>query len=577
MNRFFKLLFLLATMYFVVIMAVYAYAVPSRKGIILVTTTTEATTEESTEETTEEAKEEETEETEETTLIEKPAEITTVVSGFSLPPYDENGVAYTGKTLEAYNIAANTFKDKWTAVTAPVAAETTEYSDEVYSIKSKTFDFGSSKFVIKRYNFNTTVPSAETATASSDSTLKTDIERLNQSIEITGNTIELRYVQPDTNEWYMTANYENTIKQTLFIDTDTHHMIISVPGVYSNKFENSTLEYRPEYEDIITIVKTDTGYSLNFSFPKSADMIGEIWYLESSEPLANWNDSTHFATLKQDLAIERRFSWDGYYFRTPNNYVPYSDTMLYRHPSNYAGASFTRYGSFPASFDLGYVFTYTAMKNQNEKGYWATGPKSGWLAGDFSIGGNFYDTRFNTDFAENLLLAYKRYNNDEFLFALTKYAEYFIEHANKESYTTKNGGLLVQDYGYDMEHIDTHVSLNHQLAELNLLYKIYGVTRQEKYKDLADTMLKAIEDTQDQWVLANNNLNYAIYYVAGTNPMVDYPYLTYNDLLQTKALYKKIYGKENSVIEYLLSCKLDWMTANGVTGYNTIEIAESLI
>ena len=74
--------------------------------------------------------------------------------------------------------------------------------------------------------------------------------------------------------------------------------------------------------------------------------------------------------------------------------------------------------------------------------------KSGWLATDFNIAAGFYDTRFNTDFGCNLIDAYKRYNNTQFLMAACKYAEFFLEHAEKNSYVTTNGGLLVEDYGY---------------------------------------------------------------------------------------------------------------------------------
>lgn len=555
MNRNLKILFVITTLFLVLCFAISVYAVPSKKGITLPsTTTTETTSEETTETTTEETTEQTTEKA---TVRETTTQMTTV--SFSLPNTDANGNPYTGANLEAYNIAAKTFKDKWTAITDPEIVEKVDYSDDTYSVKSKTFLFTNSQFVIKRYNFANTVTEGDT------------VKRLNQNINIESSTIEIRYLDPDTSQWYMSSNVENTKKQTLFIDTDKEHYILSVPAVYTNKFENNTLEYRPEYEQKVDITKTETGYSLNFSFPIDSGVIGEIWYVSSPEALADWNNSTHFDTLKQDLAISRRFSWDGYYFPTPSNYTPYSETMLYRHPSDYAGSSFARYGSFPAAFDLGYVFVYTCMQNQNDKNYWYTGPKSGWLAADFSIGANFYDTRFNTDFAESLIYAYKRYNNDKFLFAATKYCEYFIEHANTRSYATPNGGILVQDYDYDYNHIDTHCSLNHQLAELNFLYTMYNLTREEKYKTYADKMLKGIEDTQNEWVLENNNLNYALYYTGTTNTMVDYPYLTYNDLLNTKVLYKQIYGKENATIEYLIKCKKTWMDNNSIVGYNTIE------
>ena len=555
MNRNLKILFVITTLFLVLCFAISVYAVPSKKGITLPsTTTTETTSEETTETTTEETTEQTTEKA---TVRETTTQMTTV--SFSLPNTDANGNPYTGANLEAYNIAAKTFKDKWTAITDPEIVEKVDYSDDTYSVKSKTFLFTNSQFVIKRYNFANTITEGDT------------VKRLNQNINIEGSTIEIRYLDPDTSQWYMSSNVENTKKQTLFIDTDKEHYILSVPAVYTNKFENNTLEYRPEYEQKVDITKTETGYSLNFSFPIDSGVIGEIWYVSSPEALADWNNSTHFDTLKQDLAISRRFSWDGYYFPTPSSYTPYSETMLYRQPSNYAGSSFARYGSFPAAFDLGYVFVYTCMQNQNDKNYWYTGPKSAWLASDFSIGANFYDTRFNTDFAESLIYAYKRYNNDKFLFAATKYCEYFIEHANTRSYTTPNGGILVQDYDYDYNHIDTHCSLNHQLAELNFLYTMYNLTREEKYKTYADKMLKGIEDTQNEWVLEDNNLNYALYYTGTTNTMVDYPYLTYNDLLNTKVLYKQIYGKENATIEYLIKCKKTWMDNNSIVGYNTIE------
>lgn len=511
------------------------------------TTTTEATTEEETETTTEF----------DMSIYEGSAEITTIdVPEYSDNPVDENGNPLTGNALDAYNVVKNTYKDKWKAITEPEIKEEVIYNDADRTVKEKTFTFiNNDVFNIKRYTFNTTKE-----------------ERYSETITLPGSTFEMRYVSPETGEWYMSQNPTNVEKQTLYIDTDQAHLILSIPSVYTNnKFEYNTLEYNPELEEPVTIsVNPDNTVTITYTFPHDTNYIGEIWYLLSTEhALADWNNINHFNVLNNELANGRRFSWDGYYFTIPSNYIPYTETTLYRHPSNYVGASMTKYGDFLAAYDLGYVFTYTCMQNQNDKGYWATGPKSGWLSEDFNIGAGFYDTRFNTDFGVNLLNAYKRYNNDEFLMALCLYAEYFIDHAENNHYDTKNGGWLVEDYGYDYDHYRTHVSLNHQLAELNLLYSLYQTTREEKYKELADKMLLAVEDTRDQWVLANNNLNYALYYMAGTNAMVDYPYLTYNDLFETQSLYKTIYGKENDVIKYLMDCKMEWMLANNVTGYRT--------
>ncbi len=510
------------------------------------TTTTETTTEKQTETTTIDK-----------SKYESPVEISTIeLPSYSDNPVDKNGVPLTGNKLEAYNVMKNTHKDKWKAITAPKIEETVSTNDEFKTVKEKSFTFDNKDvFKIKRYTFNKLLP-----------------ERYTETITIEGNTLEMRYVNPETKQWYMSANPQNVAKETLYLDTDKTSIIVSLPSVYTNnKFENNTQEYNPELEEAVTITKNDDStFSITFSFPHNPDYVGEIWFLQSGgQKLADWNNINHFNVLKNELAGDRRFSWDGYYFRTPYNYLPYSETMLYRHPSNYVGASMTKYGDFLAAYDLGFVFTYTCMQNQNDLGYWATGPKSGWLSLDFNIGANFYDTRFNTDFAFNLIDAYKRYNNDEFLLAVCNYAEYFIDHATNNHYETKNGGWLVEDYGYDYEHHRTHVSLNHQLAELNVFYKLYQTTRETKYKDLADKMLLAVEDTKDEWVLANNNLNYALHYTACTNTMVDYPYLTYNDLFETQLIYKSIYGKENDVVKYLMDCKMEWMLANNVTGYRT--------
>lgn len=510
------------------------------------TTTTETTTEETTEATTEFDK----------SIYEGDVEITTnEATTYSDNPVDENGNPLTGNDLEAYNVVKNTYKDKWKAITEPEIKEEVIYNDADRTVKEKTFTFiNNDVFSIKRYTFN-----------------QTKEERYSETITLPGSKFEMRYVSNETGDWYMSQNPLNTEKQTLFIDTGEASIVLSIPSVYTNnKFEYNTLECNPDLEEPVTIEVNDDNTVITYTFPQDTNYIGEIWYLMSTEhTLADWNNINHFNVLNNELANERRFSWDGYYFKLPSNYIPYSDTMLYRQPSNYVGASMTKYGDFLAAYDLGYVFTYTCMQNQNSLGYWATGPKSGWLSEDFNIGANFYDTRFNTDFAVNLINAYKRYNNDEFLMSVCKYAEYFIDHAENNHYETKNGGWLVEDYGYDYDHNRTHVSLNHQLAELNVLYSLYQTTREEKYKELADKMLLAVEDTKDQWVLANNNLNYALYYMAGTNAMVDYPYLTYNDLFETQSLYKTIYGKENDVIKYLMDCKMEWMTANNVTGYRT--------
>ncbi len=485
-----------------------------------------------------------------TTVVETSTQATTARTDMPAA-VDENGEPLTGDALKAYNIVANTFKDKWTSELNVDPSISVVHNDDMYTATEKCFKFpGGNVYAITRFRFN-----------------KNSEERLEQTIEIPGSQIQIRYIDNDTSRWYMSSDIKNTEKQTLFIDTDQAHYIISLPSVYSNKFENGTLEAKPELEEKINIEKSESGYTLKYSYPVDTSLIGEIWYLKSDKALVDWTKSEQFKVLHQDLSVTRRISWDGYYFPTPDTYTPYSETMFYRQPSDYPGAAFTKDATFPAAYDLGYVFTYTCMQNQDATGFWPTPPKSGWLAKDFNIGANFYDTRFNTDFGENLLYAYKRYNNSKFLYAAVRYCEYFIHHAENYGYETQNKGVLVQDYGYHFTHTNTHVSLNHQLAELIFLYKVYQITHEVRYKELADKMLQGVIDTQSQWVLPSGNLNYALFYTSDTNTMVDYPFLTYNDLKHTKEIYYEIYKKEVSTIEYLMNCKMQWMIENNVTDY----------
>lgn len=396
-------------------------------------------------------------------------------------------------------------------------------------------------------------------------------QRYSSAVTIPGNTIEIRYVDPVTKQWVLTGdlNKLKDIKTTLFINTDVNSAVISVPGVYKNMFTSNTLEILREDENPISITHSDGVYTISFSFPQDTSKIGEIWCLQSPNKLVDWTNQSNYNYLKaHDLSIERRWSWDGYYFITPSNYIPGGENILYRHAANYTGSSFARYGESPAAIDLGFIMTSVCLENQNSEGFWETGPMSQWLKADFDINGNFYDTRFSTDFGVNLIFAYKRYNHKPFLDGAIKYGEYFLKHAQNNHYDV-NDGWLVEDYAPSASqeaHKRTHVSLNHQTAEINFLYYLYKETKDSRFSETADKMLKGIEYTKNKWVQNNGNLNYALMYNGTNNVMIDYPYLTYNDLFELKSILSG-YGIQNITINYLMECKKGYMDKNGITEY----------
>ncbi len=462
-------------------------------------------------------------------------------------------------------IAAETdgFEDLYDSLTAETGQyENPDYKTYIYQdsevcraeIKSFAFESGD-LFELYNYTFSQNSHQGNSLT---------------NGFSIPGSSISIRYYNMKKGHWTKVTDINNLPKETLFIDTDQYHLIIGVPTVYVPYGDSYTAVIYSSLEKPVTVSKAADGkhYDIKYSFNSSGAYSGSLWTLKSERRLVAWENENQLKVIMNDLVYNARFLWDGYYFTEPAEYSPYYGYgSYYRAPSAYAAAVFAHYGSFPGAYDLGYAFTYICMENQNEAGFWETGPRVGWLYSDFGIGGGFYDTRFNTDFAKGLLYAYDRYKNPAFLSSFIKYTEFYFSHAEEYSYETENGGILVQDYGFEGEHKSTHCSLNHQLAEMNLLYNAYGALKYEPYRELADRLLQAVEDTCGLWIMNNNNLVYALYYSGSSNVMTDYPYLTYNDLFETRQILRDMFGKESQAVNSLMAAKLKWMTAAGVTGY----------
>lgn len=494
------------------------------------TTTTEATTEATTEETTELTTEEIT-------------ETTTAI------PVDSMGNPLTGRALKVYNIVNSVPNYSPKPFSPAQRTNHKEFDNGIVSTKEYLFENGD-YYWIERLEYNTDTE-----------------EPYVISFNIPGDSIAIRYVDPETKQWVNTSNLDSYPNTLLYVDTDKYHMVIGVPGVYKNSFENNTLQMLKELEKPLKIEKLNGEYKITAEFIQNKDVIGEIWALQSENQLVDWNDAVSFADLKNhDLAVERRWSWDGYYYAIPYNYVPNGENYLYRNPANYTGSSFAQKSANLLMMDMGYVMTETCMENQNSQGFWATGPKSLWLESDFGIGEGFYDTRFNTDFAVSLLAAYQKYDNKAFLTSAVTYGEYFVDYATKNHYD-ENGGWLVEDYAGTDAYTRTHVSLNHQVAEMNFLYKLYNITAEESYKNTADLMLLGIENTRNKWVKDDNNLVYALHYEGTGNTMVDYPYLTYNDLYVLRDILNKYFNKTSDTVTYLMACKKQWMDSQNITDY----------
>ncbi|MGD8188681.1 hypothetical protein ACQCN2_01655 [Brevibacillus ginsengisoli] len=355
-----------------------------------------------------------------------------------------------------------------------------------------------------------------------------------------------------------------------FIETDQKQMLISFPDVYKQSLHN-TLQETAHLAHPISVKTVPGGYKFTVEFSQEAGTIGEIWALQSSEHLVEWqHQDLEKIWLLLDLHDDQKWSWDGFYVLSPSNYYPTGQRLFWRIPENYIARSFVMTGGSRAAYDLGWVMLKTILPEQNQYGFWPSLPESQWLKEDYGIEAGFYDTRFNTDMGSILLKATLLYQDSSFQQANQRYAEFLLMHSQKHHTVVegKQEGWLVADYAnYEKpQHLESHTSLNHQLQEINYLYEMYFSTKDKRFLDLANKMLLGIKNIGDLWCKPNGDLHYA-YLPSGQMGLPDYPYLTYNDLWQTQLYLIQLNGSVDSDLRELMENKRRWMDSKGITGY----------
>ncbi len=392
------------------------------------------------------------------------------------------------------------------------------------------------------------------------------------TLSLAGRDGTFRYVEraPTASAWNVIPMPASLPQPSGFLKTSDVNMLFNASNFYV-KDRYGTIEQQPNPLPI-DVTTTDHGYEIHIHFPQKKYYIAEIWGLESNQDLVDWSSNPNVETiwLSIDLQEHSKWSWDGYYVKTPQTYTPHSPTMFWRLPANYAAHSFILTGGSRAADDLGWVMLDTILPNQNQEGYWETMPRSEWLWTDYGIGAGFYDTRFNTDIAILLLKGYQKYGDQNFYDAAAKYSYYLLKHIDlhHEINFGEAEGWLISDYSWKQPHKKTHVSLNHQLHEMNFLYEMYLETNQEFYREIADTLLYGVKNTKDKWIKPNHDLHYA-YLGNGKVGLQDYPFLTYNDLVASQKILLRIYGRIDPDLAELMAHKKQWMDQTGVKGYRT--------
>ncbi len=359
---------------------------------------------------------------------------------------------------------------------------------------------------------------------------------------------------------------ENLPLNAVFLDSPTHHLRLGLVDVFK-PLKNQVRQEHIEKSLPIEVSRVETDLNYTIIFPREPGYFVENWGILGSSPLIDWTDQLAVNAAKTgDLVRYRKLSTDGIYYLTPWNYYPSEKDAFWLNPAStyHVAGMFSRYDSGSYFRDIAIVSMYSAIETQTKDHYWVSTPRSDWLYQDYGIPSGFYDTRFNTDVATYLLDMYEKTGEKLALEAAENYATWLRSYVKDQGIPTSGGGMLVPDYfkkGY--KHKKTNVSLNHLVAEMNFLYKLYLTNNDFANFKIAELIRRGVRDTGRNWIRDDGNLHYA-YLGDGKYGMQDYPLLTLNDLRLGQELIMKTGkdGKPDAVFEMLIKAKENYLIKN---------------
>lgn len=167
----------------------------------------------------------------------------------------------------------------------------------------------------------------------------------------------------------------------------------------------------------------------------------------------------------------------------------------------------------------------------------------------------YIDTRFATDGARFLIKCAENLDSSGARKLCSKLADEFISVPDEQK-TSIGDGCLLNDYiTPKLLDVQMHTSLNHALCEINYLLELTKLTGEEKYSELAEDILLAIDETCDDWIRDNGDLWYAYFPDTNSYGRDDYEELTLMDLRETEVLHQEVFGYSRLSIHRLLESK----------------------
>lgn len=420
------------------------------------------------------------------------------------------------------------------------------------------------------------------------------------SYNIQGNTGTVRIFK-DKNSPIITELKAGPLPQdcSIFITTDKQTLFVGPSYNYKYLDEDKDMVLSLS-QNTAYLKKIETGWNISYKMPQKMDTFSVMYGAQSTSDLFNFGfGSNSIIWGNHDFTNNSRILLNGYYYKTPTTYIPYHKDSFWHISSNYLVNSLIRTGGNTLSTLIGNAQMIMSIQTINEKGFIPTLPQSSCLDSAYQIKDGFFDTRFNGETLKSLLNGYQKYQLPGYKAAYLKMADYYMQHSYTNHFLVKSNdslvsiipnalntitlakmtiddvktidseGWLVYDYSQDSEKYNStrpnQSSLNHQIAAVTVFLMLYEEEKDDRYLEFANTMLRGITLTTSRWIMADDNLEYA-YMPNDTMGLIDYPYLTYNDLFDLKVELNQQFGISNESIEKLLDTKLKWMIANKVTG-----------
>lgn len=385
--------------------------------------------------------------------------------------------------------------------------------------------------------------------------------RLNfiSSFDIPGSKLLIRYRDKDKKliaKDLSKGGLAPTVSE-LYVETDACHMYL---GQANQLIELGEGLYRKEpAQPIIITKKTDNSYNIKLTFNANHGAKNISWGLISRERLLNFKSEVmRFLYQGYDLQQRAILGYDGYMYLFEKR----EGDVYFLIPSPYLASSFVKSGGSKLGDIFGQILLKLAAENINAEGYIPVIPMSNWLSQDYGIQGGYFDNRWNADLAITMMTSVRKQNDEELKAAYQKILKYYLKHIDNNSFAADNGGLLNYDYGMSNEKIKTHISLNHQLNLINMLYEAYLQEKDDVYLNYAEKLLKGVEFIGMGWVMEDGELHYALM-PDGSLGLKDYDLLTYNDALLTRKYMMRIYGQSSTVLEEIINKKFEWIKNKG--------------